>query len=120
MGPLPPSHYGGYQYCITFIDDHSRYLTMYFMRNKSDAPQMLKRYIADVCTFLHANGVKAPLTVRSDNGGEYMSEEWADICVDNGMRHQTSTPYNPRITAFPSQPTAPSCASPVRHTRKAA
>ena len=69
---------------------------MYFMRNKSDAPQMLKRYIADVSTFLHANGVKAPLTVRSDNGGEYMSEEWADICVDNGMRHQTSTPYNPR------------------------
>ena len=96
MGPFKVSHYGGYQYVVTFIDDYSRYTAVYFMRTKDEVPSYLKRFHADLSSCLHANGLSAPICIRTDNGGEYMSAEWAEICDDAGTRHQTSTPYNPR------------------------
>ena len=96
MGPFKPSHYGGLRYAITFIDDHSRYTSVYFMRTKDEAPLMLKRFTADCSAFLLRSGRTSACTIRTDNGGEYLSDEWADVCESDGTRHQTSNPYNPR------------------------
>eukprot|EP00733_Pompholyxophrys_punicea_P000254 Pompholyxophrys_punicea_v1_NODE_55_length_4195_cov_3.523671.p1 type:complete len:835 gc:universal NODE_55_length_4195_cov_3.523671:1568-4072(+) len=34
-------------------------------------------------------------TIRSDNGGEYMSGELKQFCLDHGITHQFTTPYTP-------------------------
>ena len=35
-------------------------------------------------------------TFRSDNGGEFTSNEFKDLCKDLGIKRGLSTPYNPQ------------------------
>jgi hypothetical protein len=35
-------------------------------------------------------------TLRSDNGGEYTSKEFANFCKDVGIKRELTTPYNPQ------------------------
>ena len=35
-------------------------------------------------------------TFRSDNGGEFTSNEFKELCKDSGIKRQLSTPYNPQ------------------------
>ena len=34
--------------------------------------------------------------LRSDNGGEYTSKEFANFCKDAGIKRKLTTPYNPQ------------------------
>ena len=33
---------------------------------------------------------------QSDNGGEFTSNEFKEICKDSGIKRELSTPYNPQ------------------------
>ena len=57
-----------------FVDDYSGALRVYFLKNKSDA-------------------VRA--TEQSDNGGEYISEEFKSLLLKNHIKHEFSAPYSP-------------------------
>ena len=35
-------------------------------------------------------------TLRSDNGGEFTSNEFKEICKEAGIKRELSTPYNPQ------------------------
>ena len=35
-------------------------------------------------------------TFRSDNGGEFTSSEFKELCKDSGIKRELSTPYNPQ------------------------
>ena len=35
-------------------------------------------------------------TLRSDNGGEYTSNEFGNFCKDTGIKRELTTPYNPQ------------------------
>ena len=35
-------------------------------------------------------------TLRSDNGGEYTSNEFGNFCKDVGIKRELTTPYNPQ------------------------
>ena len=35
-------------------------------------------------------------TFRSDNGGEFTSNEFKELCKDSGIKREFSTPYNPQ------------------------
>ena len=67
-GPSPVASLGGSRYYITFIDDSSRKVWVYFLKNKSNVFETFKKWKAMVKT-------EASLKVkclRSDNGGEYI------------------------------------------------
>ena len=34
-------------------------------------------------------------TLRSDNGGEYVSHDFTKFCADRGIFHQFTNPYTP-------------------------
>ena len=57
--------FGGSQYFITFIDDHSRYCQTYFLKKKSEA---LEKFKASAEAEL---GIKIK-TLRTDIGTEYI------------------------------------------------
>ena len=35
-------------------------------------------------------------TFRSDNGGEFTSNEFKELCRDSGIKRELATPYNPQ------------------------
>jgi hypothetical protein len=71
-GPIATPSLGRARYYVTFKDDFSGYLTVYFMKKKSEVPAFLRLYAAMV---LNETG-NYILTLRSDNGrAEYINNE---------------------------------------------
>ena len=77
-GPLSSTARRGYQYFITFTDDFSRYGYVYLMKHKSESFEMFKIFKNEVQNQLGKN-IKA---LRSDQGGEYLSQEFIDHLRD--------------------------------------
>ena len=90
-GRIEPAGREGFQYAIIFTDDYSGFLTVYFLKNKSDAARATEKYIADVAPFGEIKG----MSIRSDNGGEYISDEFNDVMIKNKIYHHTSAPKSP-------------------------
>ncbi|POM70702.1 Integrase catalytic core protein [Phytophthora palmivora] len=67
MGPIQTKTPGGCTYVITFIEDYSRHVTIYFMKAKSDVLARLNIFKAALD---NATGKKMK-RLRLDNGGEY-------------------------------------------------
>ena len=80
-GPLQTS-FGGCKYFLLFIDDFSRMTWVYFLKNKSEAFDKFK-----IFRQLVENEVKEKIgTLRTDNGGEFTSNEFKTYCSENGIR----------------------------------
>ena len=43
-GPMPTESIGRRRYFVTFVDEHSRYCRVYFLRNKSEVFKKLKEF----------------------------------------------------------------------------
>ena len=72
-GPSPVASLGGSRYYITFIDDSSRKVWVYFLKNKSDVFETFKKWKA-------MTGLKVKC-LRSDNGGEYIDGGFSEYCA---------------------------------------
>ena len=86
--PINIRAYGGYEYFITFTENHSRYGYVYLMHHKSDSFEKFKEYRTEVEKQL-GKPIKA---IRSDRGGKYLSNKFIDHLVQNGILSQLSTP----------------------------
>ena len=82
---------GGSKYFITFIDDFSRYVCVYYLKQKSEALSKFKEFV-NLMTNITGKRVKV---LRSDNGGEYCSHAFAEYLKEQGIKHETTVPYNP-------------------------
>ncbi|OWY92417.1 Integrase, catalytic core protein, partial [Phytophthora megakarya] len=72
MGPMRTLSKGGVRYVLTFVDDYSRYVVAYFLKNKSE--------------------VAAKLNI----GKEYVNKKVAEVFSRNGIIHQRTVPYSPQ------------------------
>jgi transposase InsO family protein len=90
-GPAPVMSLGGKYYMITFTDDSRRYSWVYYLRKKSEAFSAFKIWHAEV---ERRTGQKL-IMFRSDNGGEYINQEWETYLKDHGITHQKTTPRTP-------------------------
>lgn len=88
-GPIEPTGQDGHKYAISFTDDFSGAVAVYFLKNKSDTTLATKKYLADSAPY---GSVKC---IRSDNGTEYTSETFQALLREKGIRHETSSPYSP-------------------------
>jgi hypothetical protein len=100
-GPVKPASPDGFEYAISFIDNYSGFIFVYFLRKKSDATRALLKFIADVApvgkvrALLNLAPESEVAKLRSDGGGEYMGKEFKDALVANQIRHEQSSPYSP-------------------------
>ena len=76
---------------MIFVDDYSKMMTIMFLKQKSDAFQMFKWYLARVEKQIG----KSLKCLRSDRGGEFTSNEFEMFCNDRGIKRQTSAPRTP-------------------------
>lgn len=81
---------GGSKYFVTFIDDYSRYCTVYFMKSKAEVLDKLRLFQAE--TRRHGYTIA---TLRSDNGGEYTSNEFTEYLRSQGIYQELTAPYTP-------------------------
>jgi hypothetical protein len=80
-GPMSAESFSGSKYYVTFIDDYSRYCTVYFLKRKSDVFEKFQDFKAEVETKF----TKKIKTLRSDNGGEYCSGMFDSFLKKNGI-----------------------------------
>ena len=91
-GPINPSLNGGKRYLITFIDDYTRKIWVYFLQEKSEAFAAFKNY-----KVLIEKEAGSPIKVlRTNRGGEYNSHEFANFCEMHGIKRQLTAAYTPQ------------------------
>ncbi|WJX29428.1 hypothetical protein P8452_18069 [Trifolium repens] len=91
-GPLNIPARGGFSYFITFTDDFSRYGYVYLMKHKSESFEKFKEFKNEVQNQLGKN-IKI---LRSDRGGEYLSQEFNDHLRECGILSQLTPPGTPQ------------------------
>lgn len=72
FGPVKQPSVKGMRYMVTFIDDFSRYVWVYFMKEKSEVFMKFKEFKLEAKR--ETRGSIGCL--RSDNGGEYLADEF--------------------------------------------
>ncbi|KAJ9542935.1 hypothetical protein OSB04_029441 [Centaurea solstitialis] len=92
-GPFSHEARGGYWYFITFTDDFSRYGYVYLMRHKSESFEKFREYQNEVQNQLDRK-IKF---LRSDRGGEYLSQEFGNHLMECGIVSQLTPPYTPQM-----------------------
>lgn len=91
-GPMEQESLGGMKYFITFIDDYTRRVHVYFLKNKLNIVEVFKDYKNKVENE-HERKIKV---IRSDNGKEYCNSIFENFLHKHGIEHQTSAPYSPQ------------------------
>jgi transposase InsO family protein len=81
---------GGASYFVTFIDDTTRKVWSYSTRTKDRVFTIFKDWLAMV-----ENQTDRKLKcLRSDNRGEYKSDEFVQFCRERGIRREFTAPYS--------------------------
>ena len=85
-GPSKVPSMGGKRYMLTFVDDFSRKVWVYFLRQKNETFSMFRKFKALV---ENQTGRKIK-KLRTDNGLEFVESEFEEFCAANGIaRHKT-------------------------------
>lgn len=91
-GPMKVTSLGGNRYFATFIDLYTRRNFVYFLKNKSDIFECFRKFKAMV-----ENQTGKRLKIfRSDNGTEYLSNQFKQYLEENGIEHQLTVQYTPQ------------------------
>jgi hypothetical protein len=91
FGPVPIPSLGKSMYYVSFIDDFSKNIWIYFLRNKSEAFDEFKEFKA-----LVENQTEKKIKVlRTDNGGELCGNEFEEFYKKCGIERHKTTPYTP-------------------------
>jgi len=85
-GPVSTRSWWGNVYWVSFIDDYSHFLAIYFIRNKSDVFGVFKQYRAWA-----ENITGCKISILHDNkGGEYTLTELDRYLAEAGIHHEHS------------------------------
>ncbi|GJU92850.1 retrotransposon protein, putative, ty1-copia subclass [Tanacetum coccineum] len=82
----------GASYFVTFTDDFSRYGYVYLLKHKHEVFETFKVFQKEVENQLG----KTIKSLRSDRGGEYMSQEFLDHLKEHGIISHRTPPYKPQ------------------------
>ena len=81
-GPIGVESYTGEKFFILFVDDYSRMMISMYLREKSEAFEKFKWYLARV----EKETSKRLKCLRSDRGGEFISNEFNNLCIERGIK----------------------------------
>ena len=90
----PPSSISlsGYVYYVSFIDGLSCKTWIYFLRGKNEVFNKFKEFKA----LVENHTEKKIKTLWLDNGRDFTSEEFKELCREYGIKMELSTLYNPQ------------------------
>jgi transposase InsO family protein len=83
---------GGSKYCLVILDDYSCFTWIFFLQEKSQTQETLKRFLRRA-----QNGFKLRIKkIRSDNGTEFKNSQIEGFLEEEGIKHEFSSPYTPQ------------------------
>ncbi|KAG7564160.1 Integrase catalytic core [Arabidopsis suecica] len=91
-GPITPNTVAGNKFVFVLIDDYSRYMWTVLLKEKSETFGKFKKFKSIV---EQETGEKIQ-TFRTDRGGEFVSKEFNDFCLESGIRRHLTAPYTPQ------------------------
>ena len=77
---------------MTFIDDYSRFVEVYFLKLKSQVLDYFMQYQS----LMECSTGKRINSIRTDNDMEYIHETFAAECRQHEIIHQTTAPFSPQ------------------------
>jgi transposase InsO family protein len=92
FGPIAYISIDGNKCGLVIIDDYSRSTWMFFLQDKSEIQEVLKKFLKRAQNEFYAK-VKR---IRSDNGIEFKNTEVEDYLDEEGIEHEFSVPYTPQ------------------------
>jgi hypothetical protein len=90
-GPCEVHSVSGHRWFVTFIDCFSRYTWLYLLKHKSDVFVVFK----DLYALIQNQFGSTIKILRSDNGTEYMNQEFGKFLASYGIEHQTTCVNTP-------------------------
>ncbi|GJS80031.1 retrotransposon protein, putative, ty1-copia subclass [Tanacetum coccineum] len=91
-GPFRIVSRQGANYFVTFTDDFSRYGYVYLLKHKHEVFETFKVFQKEVENQLG----KTIKSLRSDRGGEYISQDFLDHLKEHGIIAHRTPPYTPQ------------------------
>ncbi|UYV82668.1 hypothetical protein LAZ67_22000457, partial [Cordylochernes scorpioides] len=92
-GPMPVKSTGGNRYFLSFVDDFSRRITLYLLKNKDE---VLKHFDIYRATVERQTGNKIKV-LRSDNGLEFCNRDFQNKLQKLGIKHERTNVYSPQM-----------------------
>lgn len=89
-GPFPES-IGKSKYFVLFVDDCSRFTWCYTIASKNQVFEVFEQF-DKMITNQTGKTIKR---LRTDNGGEYVSTQFANYLKQRGILHEKTIPHNP-------------------------
>ncbi len=83
---------GGCKYYMSFIDEHTRKVWVYFMKHKGE---MFQHFLNFKAMVEKEKGVSIKC-LRFDGGGEYFSNEFSEYLKEHGIQRKYSCSYSPQ------------------------
>ena len=91
-GPAQTQSIGGGRYFLSIIDDYSRKLWLYVMKDKSEAFSKFQEW----CSEVESEKSSHLKCLRTDNGLEFLSSEFDKYCKKKGIKRHRIVPSNPQ------------------------
>ncbi|WVZ64613.1 hypothetical protein U9M48_014108 [Paspalum notatum var. saurae] len=85
-GPCEVHLISGHRWFVIFIDGFSQYTWLYLLKQKNDVFTVFK----DLCALIKNKFGNTVKFLRSDNGMEYVNQEFEQFLASNGIEHQTT------------------------------
>ncbi|GFX91400.1 retrovirus-related Pol polyprotein from transposon TNT 1-94 [Trichonephila clavipes] len=92
-GPMPTESQCGNKYFLSIIDDYSRKVTVFPIRNKSDVFHTFIRFQKRAERFLS----RKVIAVRTDGGLEFCNKDMDNFLTELGIKHEVTNSYTPEM-----------------------
>jgi hypothetical protein len=80
------------EYCLVIVDDYSRFTWLFFLQEKSQTQETLKKFFRRA---QNEFGLRIK-NIRSDNGTEFKNSQIEGFLEEEGIKHVFSSPYTPQ------------------------
>jgi transposase InsO family protein len=92
FGPIAYICIGGSKYCLVIVDDYSRFTWVFFLQEKSQTQDTLKRFLRRAQNEFGLRIKK----IRSDKGTEFKNSQVEGFLEEEGIKHEFCSPYTPQ------------------------
>lgn len=74
----------GNRYFLSFVDEHSRMMWVFFIKAKNDVLEIFKKFKASA----EKESGKVLKILKTDGGREYNSLAFGEFCQSEGIKHE--------------------------------
>jgi hypothetical protein len=92
FGPIAYISIDGSKYCLVIVVDYSRFTWVFFLQEKSQTQETLKRFLRWAQNEFGLRIKK----IRRDNGTEFKNSQIEGFLEEEGIKHEFSSPYTPQ------------------------